>query len=88
MKAGDEVFIRALEARGTITGVMGNGYTVTYNAGPRGFIEELFNAEDLEPLTEGCCGTHNHHWNNGGNDPTHCLKCGMSHIRYVFMECE
>jgi N-acetylneuraminic acid mutarotase len=28
-----------------------------------------------------------HEWNNGGNDPTQCLKCGMSFTRYIFMEC-
>lgn len=34
------------------------------------------------------CDPREHEWNNDGNDPTHCLKCGMSFTRHIFMECE
>lgn len=86
VKVGDEVFIRALEVRGVVTAAAGY-YRVRYNAGKRGLIEELFSSEDLEPLTEGVCAGHNHHWDNGGNDPQWCLKCGMSFVRFVHTEC-
>lgn len=86
MKVGAEVFIRALEVRGTVVGI-GPPHKVRYDAGKRGKIVEAFDAEDLEPLTEGVCAGGNHHWDNGGNDPQWCLKCGMSFTRYVFMEC-
>jgi hypothetical protein len=83
LKVGALVFIRALEVSGV---VVGDKNLVRYNAGHRGFIEERFDGADLEPLTERVCEG-NHHWDNGGNDPQWCLKCGMSFIRYVHTEC-
>lgn len=34
------------------------------------------------------CNPSEHDWNNDGIDPTHCLRCGMSFTRHIFMECE
>jgi len=28
-----------------------------------------------------------HQWNNGGQNPTHCLRCGISFGFCIFMEC-
>ncbi len=33
------------------------------------------------------CAPNEHEWNNGGCNPEYCVKCGMSFIAHVFMEC-
>lgn len=39
--------------------------------------------KDLPEEREKC----DHDWDNDGCNPEFCLKCGMSFIRYVHMEC-
>lgn len=37
----------------------------------------------VSPVREPC----DHEWNNGGHNPDHCVKCGMSIMAHAFLEC-
>lgn len=81
MKVGDQMFIPALEKVGKLVSL--EPLRVTHMVGKIP-VTEMFEAEDVQ---EAKCNAGDHHWDNGGMDPTHCLRCGMSFWRYAFTEC-
>ncbi len=86
IKAGSTVYIEALAAVGDVVEVLdaGKGFKVSYARGKKIHVED-FEAADVK-VRKKCRNPSDHKWNKA-NDPQYCLNCGISFVRYTFMEC-